>query len=357
MDFLCALSSQVDPDYVLRPSVSLYAITDKEVVFVETPDMVNIYSSDVHPFFYVAQFCYAKTVIKMSIKDFVKLADKIGDPKVLVIWMSTTGRCGGTMLSQVFESVPGTLVIHEPYSPKTLYNLLEYGKLHVSKYEGLLVALTRVLCKPQPGVERFFIKPISKAVIMMVDISRLFSHMKQIFVYRNSMDTVLSWLAILEVEYYSFVMANCVDAICFSRMCPYFRNLLHRMYIPKPIYSPNLPYDANMACALTYKWVNSIVIARNAMSRDHCIYPIKYEDVIAKPEDAVRRLFAWLKIDGDYVGQAILTLSRDSQRVSSVSRDKLKAAPKRNISMADRVKCNAILNIFSLPCLGEDFRI
>ena len=77
-DFLCAFSSPVTPEYVLRPTVSLYAITDKEAVFVETPEMINIYNLDVNPFFYVAQFIYAKKVIKMSIKDFVTLAENWG---------------------------------------------------------------------------------------------------------------------------------------------------------------------------------------------------------------------------------------------------------------------------------------
>ena len=173
MDFLCAFSYPIIPEYVLRPIVSLYAITDKVAVFVETPETVNIYSSDVHPFFYIAQFLYAKNVIKMSIKNFMTLAEYIGDPAVPIIWMSTTGRCGGTMLSQVFESLPGTLVIHEPYSPQNLYNLFEYRKLHVSEYEDLLKALIRVLCKPYQGVNRICIKPRPKCTIMMTDISKL----------------------------------------------------------------------------------------------------------------------------------------------------------------------------------------
>ena len=57
-----------------------------------------------------------------------------------------------------------------------------------------------------------------------------------------------------------------------------------------------------MTCAVTYTWTNSIVIARDAMSRDHNIYPIEYDDILAK----LRQAFQWLNIDGDYVQQAIL---------------------------------------------------
>ena len=59
------------------------------------------------------------------------------------------------MLNQVFESVPGTLAIHEPYSPQNLYYLLEYGKLNITEYEVLPKSLIRDLCKPRPEVTKF----------------------------------------------------------------------------------------------------------------------------------------------------------------------------------------------------------
>ena len=54
MDFLCVFSSRVIPEFVLRPNVSLYCITKKEAIFVETAGNVNIYSSDENPFLYLA---------------------------------------------------------------------------------------------------------------------------------------------------------------------------------------------------------------------------------------------------------------------------------------------------------------
>ena len=205
-DFLCAFSSPVTPEYVLQPTVSLYAITDKEAVFVETPETINIYSPDVYPFFCIAQFIYAMKVIKLSIKDFVTLAEKIEDPSIPVIWLSTTGRCGGTMLCQVFESVPGTLAITEPYSPLNLCNLLENQKQHVSEYKNLLKSIVRVLCKPHPCVQMVTIKSHSKCTMMMTDISKVCPYIKQIFVYRNSKETILSFLAIIMFEQFGLVL-------------------------------------------------------------------------------------------------------------------------------------------------------
>ena len=111
LDFMCMFTKRVTPAYVLQSNVSLCAITNKEAIFVETETGVNIYSSEVHPFLMGAQYLYAINVIKMPISDFVSLADKIGDTTVPVICISNTGRCGGTMLTQMFECVPGTLAI------------------------------------------------------------------------------------------------------------------------------------------------------------------------------------------------------------------------------------------------------
>ena len=49
--------------------------------------------------------------------------------------MMNTCRCGGTLLSQMCESVPGTLVIQEPDSPSNVYNLSGSNTIQTSEYE------------------------------------------------------------------------------------------------------------------------------------------------------------------------------------------------------------------------------
>ena len=82
---MCIFSTHVRSSYVLRRTVSLYAITREEAIFVETPEGVNIYSSDVHPFSMAVQFLNATKVIKMTVRDFVSSAKSFGDPAAPVI--------------------------------------------------------------------------------------------------------------------------------------------------------------------------------------------------------------------------------------------------------------------------------
>ena len=67
-DFLCLYSSSVNPEYVLKPTVSLYALSKDEAVFVETNADIDIFSSDTNPFLCYGQFDHCVNVIKMPIR-------------------------------------------------------------------------------------------------------------------------------------------------------------------------------------------------------------------------------------------------------------------------------------------------
>ena len=115
------------------------------------------------------------------------------------------------MLCQIFESVPGTLVIHEPNPPHNLVHLQRSGIISDDLYEGLLKSIIRVLCKAHPGTERICVKPRPICTSMMMDVSRLFPDIKQIFIYRNCMNTVQSWLAVMRYDAFHVVIRACAD--------------------------------------------------------------------------------------------------------------------------------------------------
>ena len=355
-DFLCFFNSRVKPDSVLRPNVSLYALTDKEAFFVETAENVNIYSSKVHPFFFVAQFKYARNVIKMSITDFVSLAEMIGDPTVPVIWISNTGRCGGTMLCEVLESVPETLLIHESDPPLHLWRLQDKGKFNATQYDAILRSIIRILGKPHHGTQRICIKPRPQCTVMMKDITRLLPNIRQIFMYRNPLNTIISLVGMMYSEPFPIVLCSCADSEWFSKICPYFRHLQRYNFVSKPKDFQDVPADANTAGVFAYLWSYMIIIAREALTRDPKILPVKYEDIIARPKEAVCQLFDSLEIDYIHVDNALTSMERDSQRDSVLNRDKL-ASNKNSISTADRIKIDSILSKFDLQLWDRDFRI
>ena len=356
-DFICLYRTRGRPDYVLQPNVSLYSVTTKEAIFVETPASVNIYNSDVHPFFFVAQFLNATKVIKISIKDFVSLADKIGDPTVPVLWISNTGRCGGTMLCQVFETLPGTLVINEPDTPTNVHNLSVYNKILDSEYQTLLKSIIRFLCKPTSGIKRVCIKPRPMCSAMMLDITKFGLDIGQIFIYRNCLDSVKSVLAVMVQDPEYDAAHFLVDLVWFSKLFPYFNNLLIYRFVPSLKTVIGVPPNTTTAGIFTSNWVNQILIAREAMSRDKSILPVRYEDISTRTMEAVVRIFDHLGIDTKHIGLALSSLCRDSQRGSVLSRDNIEDASNRYITAIDRSRSDAILFKCNLPLMGEDFSL
>ena len=356
-DFLCMYLSRVRPDYVLRPSVSLYSVTEKEAIFVETDETVNIYSSDVNPFLYIAQFNRSKKVIKMPLQSFHQLAENIGDSKIPVIWLSNTGRCGSTILCQVFESVPGTLVLAENDTPQNIVYLLKSNKLSKAEYQSLLTSTVRVLCKPHPGTERIFIKTRALAVGLMADLSTLFPNIKQMFMYRNCLETVSSWLAIMLSVPGLVVTRVFVDNETFSAAVPIFRTWLHAVIIFESQESRAVPLKTNTVGMLTYMLANYLLLARDAMSRDKTIMPIKYEDIVSEPLRTCEFIFERMGLDLKDLNGAVAAFSKDSQRGSVLSRSLVGTDPRRRISATDRMMADEILKSYNFPCMGENWNV
>ena len=351
-DFLCVNFTSVQPEYVLRPNVSLYSVTEKEAIFVETPTEVNIYSSDVFPFFFAAQFIHSTSVIKMPIECFHSLAEEVGDPAVPVVWLSNTGRCGSTMMSQVFESVDGTLVMAEPDAVQNVFYLLQYSDISVKDYQRMLMSTVRMLCKPQPGIERIVLKLRSSCTALMADISMLFPDIKQMFMYRNCLDTVSSLVDVLMSFPYGLVIRSGSDNEILSTILPIFRKMLRHHVGTKRKGSQEVMLNVNTIGVLTYLWAEQIKVAQDAISRDQNILPVRYEDIVSRPTETIRVIFENTGIDLKHLRKAVSSLSKDSQR-GVMSRSQ--KTQERKLALADRVKADAILASYNLPLTGREF--
>ena len=356
-DFLCLYTSRVDDrDYVLRPNVTLYCVTKHEAVFIETESDCNIYSSDENPFFYVAQFCRAKYVIRMSIESFHGLAEKIGDPSLPVIWVSNTGRCGSTMLCQVFESAPGTIVMSEPDVISNI-SLQTNDGLGESERENVLRSAIRVLCKPKPGTERFVVKTRSVSTALMMDITKLFPYIKQIFMYRNCFETLLSFMAMSASMPYTIILRTCIDNETISSVLLFFRRNLRSLLLSNVKNSEDVPLNTNILGMFTHMWSNYILLAREAMSQNPDILPVKYEDLKENPTEFCKMIFKKLNIDPTNINESLPIFTRDSQRGSVLSQSQVKTSKARKISNTDRIAVDVILSGYGLPRMGEDFRL
>ena len=89
------------------PSVTLLSVDEDHAIFVDCGDV------DVHdhirtgPFFYINQFNHCERIIQIPIPQFMKLMEDNAEASptsdVNLILLSNTGRCGSTLLTQLFE--------------------------------------------------------------------------------------------------------------------------------------------------------------------------------------------------------------------------------------------------------------
>ena len=100
-------------------NVTLQGVSETHVWFCVTknvPDK-NVYTTTTFPFAFMAQFFMANELIIISHETLHKLADEMNwsqnDNELILI--NNTGRCGSTLLCQMFGKLPNTNVMSEPW--------------------------------------------------------------------------------------------------------------------------------------------------------------------------------------------------------------------------------------------------
>ena len=359
-DFLYIYSSWVNSEFVLRPNVSLYSVNKHTAIFIETTEHINIYSSDENPFLCFAQFEHSKYIITMPINSFHALADKIGGPAMPVVWVSQTGRCGSTILCQVLEKVPGTLIISEPDAPSNIDIMQQTKAVSGEERDRILVSTTKLLCKPYPGACMICIKTKNHCVALMKHLSRLFPKVKQIFIYRNCRETVASLLSLQTSTTYTRISKVLIDNKWFTSLKPFFKEQSELIFIrktPKSEAINALSKVTNSVGLFTYMWTNYMFVARDAMSHDKNILAVKYEDLVSAKVETCSLIFGKLGIDVCHLTKALTAFNRDSQRGSILSISRIGKSSNKLISNHELVEADMILSCYNLPRMGEDFTL
>ena len=353
-DFLTFPISNVHPNYVLKPNVSLYAITTREAVFVETPAGMDIYKSDVNPFLYMSQYRHCHRVVTMPIESMHKLASEMGRLSRDVVWLSNIGRCGSTIIGQLFEDIPATLVISESDAIINLSYLKLEGKLTPEEYERLFISIVKIICKPHPGTKRFCVKPRSCGMIHMGTISKLFPEIKQLFLYRNCLETVASFFDYTYYDGTKRLLRYCNDSDVISWVVPYFRKRLHKYMAFIADRAGKPPSDMNMFETLAAMWASFICLAKEVKLNDQTLVLVKYEDLVSYQLETCKHIFRETRINLSEIENAVARLRMHSQKPGVVFKYLKKKNPWRNMSKENKVKVNVILRNFKMPLLGED---
>lgn len=335
----------------MKDNVGLYSIDDREAVFVEAEEGVQLWRSERGSFLSLAQFRQARHVITLPLRQFHRFADELGDPDAPLIIMSNTARCGSTLLTQVFEHTDRTVIFSEPDALMTM-NLLS-DRLY--SRDVLVRSVIRVLCKPvsyPARVDAFVIKPRAPSMDVAEQIVRLYPNSKHLFSWRNPMDAAMSMARLLPVLPL-YQLGNFIPAVfdplvngAFYKNAEKFAKFSYQDFLHVKKY-PLIP-GVHTFCAVmaTYERLH-------AEGKE--VAAVQYEDIVQDPAYTISTIFEYCDLDPKLVKLGQRALDKDSQANSSVNRIRLNTIEGSQWTPAVISVAEQLLSKFGLPPLNSQY--
>ena len=356
-NFITFHNSFKHPNCVLKQDISLYCITKTEAIFVQVKENLNIFQTKSGDNFYTSQFRNARRIITVPLGVFQKLAQDLGDPRMPVIMISSTGRSGATLLSRMFEEVPGTVLMEEPDCLSNLAYLKKSANFSETEYTNILVSTLRLLCKPDDRAGMVCIKTRPCCCAQVRKIHSLLPKIRHIFLYRNSLRTVSSYIGTMTGETTAQGIRFIIDNNILSTVMPCFRKWLYHYFCSvidnDPPVSP--PGALTTVGIFTTVWAACVARIVEAADKGIPIIAVLYDELMKNPQRSCTVLFELLDIRSQYANAAVRAFKLDlnrNQAQTIVNTDSRRTIPPETRAEADR-----ILKSFGLPKLGERFEI
>ena len=176
-------------------------INKRFAIFAICQKSTNVFNHKIGPFLYINQFNYCTHLIRIPLKSFIRLGERIEDlpTKCKFVLLSNVGRCGSTLLTQLFEETPRSVAISEPEVLMEFSHEKTFDHLTDQQRFILLQTCIRFLFvaakeskQDSNGIENFLIKPKAHGISIAKDLCRLYPAMKHLYMYRHPAEYVRS---------------------------------------------------------------------------------------------------------------------------------------------------------------------
>jgi len=330
-NFVLSHQEWVQPGWVLKDNVSLFGISGDgaTVTFTVTEPKVDVYSSDHGPFMYITQYKLATHLVTMDITTFTQLADSIAHQDVKVILVANTGRCGSTLLAQMFEAVEGTRVLSEPHSLLDVLYLHNRKKVDDKVYKHLVKSIMKVHieCARQRTEETntLVFKPVFKCTPQIKLMADGFPGTSVLFLYRDVSETVVSFQRVMAAftTLARFFTTDQEMALWWVEDLPL--PLPHSSY--KWSRDPEMLEQLSMASAMALNYCCTAVCVRDYIKQGLGISCLDYKDLVTRPSEAWSALASYCGLDPTSA-KPLEAHKKDSQRGAFLSRGVLRPAGK-----------------------------
>ena len=360
-DFISWPSRSCDESAVLRDDVSLYCVTESHAWFVETPSDVDIYTSDTDPFLYAGQFRLAKRLYVVPMDVLIALGDLVGEPKTPVVVIWNHGRCGSTLLAQVFETVPDVVTLSEPDVLTNVLWLKWQNKISTKQLEEIVPALMKLLCQnmTERQVSLYCIKTRSPCIAIADIVAKHLQSTKHLYLYRNCASTVSSMerTFVQGLDFTEF-WYNCFHSRIARLLLPKVTtNQLRAVFALfdmnndryKAITDPEFLASLTPLAFWTVNWGIPCAQYLHFLKSGIDIKGVRYEDLVSSTESVVRGLgqCTGIILDPELVINNVM--SKDSQRGSNLNKDKFNSFKKLIPDEKSETEMKVICNKLGLP--------
>lgn len=335
--------NDADESVVLAPNWSLYCLNIEggTALFVELPESVDL---ALEPFYYAAQFKYARRAAFVSLQSLPLLAAKADTIKNVALLMST-GRCGSTLVSRMFAQIPGVWSLSEPDWCTNL--AFDRHNLQDQQIQTLIQAAIALTCRPPKGkhIDKVVIKPRSEMLIQAPAYISALKGSQAIFLYRDCLGYVNSL--------YRFAqrVQGVKDPLPGSDAWEFGRQLC---MINAPIADLQNYFskdeDVQLSDLMALGWFLRMQAYLNASAGGMTVAALHYDDLNSDKKMLTSRLLESCGISHDFVTLAMTAFETDAHQGSS-GENTIPAAP---ITLAQRLRVQALLKRWGAPDFASE---
>ncbi|TRY75435.1 hypothetical protein TCAL_09502 [Tigriopus californicus] len=202
--------SYTHPNVIFEDGVTLLTLTPTHAIFAKCPEDIDVHAHSTGPFFYINQFNHCKHLILIPLNLFIALTNDVdalpfNPESVSYVLLSNTGRCGSTLLTQLFEDkVKNAVAISEPdfvMAMVTNHENINYA-FRQKLIRGCVFALTASAIRrfkhdnPKNQHYNVLIKPKAHGIALTPELAQAFPSMKHLYLYRHPIEYYKSLKAV-----------------------------------------------------------------------------------------------------------------------------------------------------------------
>jgi hypothetical protein len=297
-----------------EPGWTPYCLDDanRRVLFVNTPPEVDLSQA---AFVYSAQFEHAQRALSVPYAALTHVTAAVEAPDTM-IFIYSIGRCGSTLMSQLFNRVDGVYSLSEPDIYTDLSYLRKIDQNRDEEVTELLKACTLMLSRRENGSTpaAAALKFRSQGIELADLLHRAFPNAHSLFMYRQAESWAQSVFRFLQrLDYPNELSPS--DAI----------SLWHGLTGEDVAYVE--PYVDDRADLIAFSdllapaWTSYLDRYMRQYERGVPFYTLRYEELNERREESLKSIFDTCGLPAFAVGQAMQGFETDSQAGTAIARD------------------------------------